>query len=51
MYRRLEIIKMGIMDKFMNAMRLNADDEEYYDDEIYDEPADGEGTGGFTIEI
>ena len=37
MNRRLEIIKMGIMDKFMNAMRLNADDEEYYDDEIYDE--------------
>lgn len=23
---------MGFMDKFMNAMRLNADDEEYYDD-------------------
>lgn len=28
---------MGIMDKFMNAMRLNADDEDYYDDEIYEE--------------
>lgn len=29
---------MGMMDKFLNAMRLNTDDdEEYYDDDYYDE--------------
>ena len=29
---------MGMMDKFLNAMRLNADDEDdFYDDDYYDE--------------
>lgn len=31
---------MGMMDKFLNAMRLNADDEEYLDDDYYDEDED-----------
>lgn len=31
---------MGVMDKFLNAMKLN-DDDEYYDDDYYDdEPAE-----------
>ena len=28
---------MSFVDKFLNAVRLNADDEEYLDDEYYDE--------------
>ena len=28
---------MGVMDKFLNIMRLNDDDEDYYDDDYYDE--------------
>ncbi|MCD8046712.1 MAG: cell division protein SepF [Clostridiales bacterium] len=28
---------MGVMDKFLNAMRLNSDEDDYYDDEFYDE--------------
>ncbi len=32
---------MGVMDKFLNAMRLNVDDEEYYDDDdFYDDEVD-----------
>jgi cell division inhibitor SepF len=31
---------MGMMDKFLNAMKLNVDDEEYYDDEFYDDVDD-----------
>ena len=30
---------MGVMDKFINAMKLNPDEEDdYYDDDYYDEP-------------
>ena len=29
---------MGMMDKFLNIMRLNADEEEdFYDDDYYDD--------------
>lgn len=28
---------MGVMDKFLNYMRLNEDDDGYYDDEYYDD--------------
>ena len=28
---------MGVMDKFLNAMKLNDDDDDYYDDDYYDE--------------
>lgn len=33
---------MGMMDKFLNAMRLNSDEEEddYFDDEFYDDEED-----------
>ena len=32
---------MGVMDKFLNAMRLNAEDDEFYDDEFdYEEEDD-----------
>ena len=27
---------MGVMDKFLNAMKLN-DDDDYYDDDYYDD--------------
>lgn len=30
---------MGVMDKFLNYMKLN-DDDDYYDDDYYDEPDD-----------
>ncbi len=34
---------MGVMDRFLNAMRLNSDDDdEYYDDDFYDEEEDEE---------
>ncbi|MCD8299936.1 MAG: cell division protein SepF [Clostridiales bacterium] len=38
---------MGVMDKFLNAMRLNSDDdeEEYYDDEYYDDDEEEEEYG------
>ncbi|MBD5459193.1 MAG: cell division protein SepF [Lachnospiraceae bacterium] len=29
---------MGVMDKFINAMKLNDDEDDYYDDDYYDEP-------------
>ena len=29
---------MGVMDKFLNYMKLNDEDDEYYDDDYYDEP-------------
>jgi cell division inhibitor SepF len=32
-------VKMGIMDKFLNVMRLNDDDDDY-DDDIYDDYED-----------
>ena len=28
---------MGVMDKFLNAMKLNDDEDDYYDDDYYDE--------------
>lgn len=28
---------MGVMDKFLNYMRLNEDDDSYYDDDYYDD--------------
>ncbi len=31
---------MGVMDKFLNAMRLNSDEDDYYDDDFYDEEED-----------
>ena len=29
---------MGVMDKFINAMKLNDEEDDYYDDDYYDEP-------------
>lgn len=29
---------MGVMDKFLNYMKLNPEDDDYYDDDYYDEP-------------
>ncbi len=31
---------MGVMDRFLNAMRLNSDEDDYYDDDFYDEEED-----------
>ena len=31
---------MGVMDKFLNYMKLNEDDDDFYDDDYYDEPAE-----------
>ena len=32
---------MGVLDKFLNVMRLNPDDEDdFYDDDYYDEEED-----------
>ena len=28
---------MGVMDKFLNYMKLNDEDDEYYDDDYYDD--------------
>ena len=28
---------MGVMDKFLNAMKLNDEEDEYYDDDFYDD--------------
>lgn len=28
---------MSVMDKFLNAMKLNPEDDEYYDDDFYDD--------------
>ena len=28
---------MGVMDKFINAMKLNDEEDDYYDDDYYDE--------------
>ena len=28
---------MSVMDKFLNAMKLNEEDDEYYDDDFYDD--------------
>ena len=28
---------MGVMDKFLNYMKLNGEDEEFYDDEYYED--------------
>lgn len=30
---------MGVMDKFLNYMKLNEDDDDFYDDDYYDEEA------------
>ena len=29
---------MSVMDKFLNAMKLNDEDDDFYDDDYYDEP-------------
>lgn len=29
---------MGVMDKFLNYMKLTEDEDDYYDDDYYDEP-------------
>ena len=29
---------MGVMDKFLNYMKLNEEDDDFYDDDYYDEP-------------
>lgn len=29
---------MGVMDKFLNYMKLNDEDDDYYDDDYYDDP-------------
>lgn len=29
---------MGVMDRFINAMKLNDEEDDYYDDDYYDEP-------------
>lgn len=31
---------MGVMDKFLNYMKLNDEDEDYYDDDYYDDEDD-----------
>lgn len=31
---------MGVMDKFLNAMKLNDEDDDYYDDDYYDDDED-----------
>lgn len=28
---------MGMLDKFLDVMRLNSDDDDFYDDDYYDE--------------
>ncbi len=33
---------MGVMDRFLNAMRLNSDEDDYYDDDFYDEEEEEE---------
>ncbi|MCC8152467.1 MAG: cell division protein SepF [Lachnospiraceae bacterium] len=33
---------MGLMDKFLNAMRLNSDEDEFFDDDYYDEDEEEE---------
>ena len=33
------ILRMGVMDKFLNYMKLNDEEDDYYDDDYYDEPA------------
>ncbi len=33
---------MGLMDKFLNAMRLNSDEDDYFDDDFYDEEEEEE---------
>ena len=32
-----EYFKMGVMDKFLNYMKLNEDEDDFYDDDYYDE--------------
>lgn len=34
------VIRMGVMDKFINYMKLNEDDDDFYDDEYDDEPVE-----------
>ncbi len=37
---------MGVMDRFLNAMRLNSDDDDdYYDDDYYDDEEDEDDYG------
>ena len=31
---------MGVMDKFLNYMKLNDEDDDFYDDDYYDEPVE-----------
>ena len=28
---------MGMLDKFLDVMRLNSDDDDFYDDDYYDD--------------
>lgn len=35
---------MSVMDKFLNAMKLNGEDDGYYDDDSYYEGDDAEET-------
>lgn len=32
-----ECLNMGVMDKFLNYMKLNEDDDDFYDDDYYDD--------------
>lgn len=32
-----EICEMGVMDRFLNYMKLNEDDDDFYDDDYYDD--------------
>ena len=34
------ILRMGVMDKFLNYMKLNDEEDDYYDDDYYDEPVE-----------
>ena len=36
-----DLLKMGVLDKFLDVMKLNGDDDEY-DDDFYDEDDDFE---------
>lgn len=36
-YKIKRVTIMGMLDKFLNVMRLNSDDDDYYDDDYYDD--------------
>ena len=35
---KMEDYSMSVMDKFLNAMKLNDEEDDFYDDDYYDEP-------------